>query len=103
MVTADLTSGLLLKPFLVLTGKTGATLDKEYADWATMTNGTATVAFQHKHWFGTRITLRWLEWLKCQYGQGTKIGLIWDHAPSHDCDQVAAYLANNSSWLTVEA
>ena len=84
----------LLNPFLVLTGKSGKTkkgkptLDEQYSDWATRTGGTCEVAFQKKHWFDTYITLRWLRWLKAQSPAGKKIGLIWDHAPAHDSDEV---------------
>ena len=97
MVAADLTDSKLLRPFIVLNGKYGATLHKEYLFW----DGTCEVAFQKKHWFDTPITIRWLKWLKEQYPPKTKIGLIWDHAPAHDSGEVEAYLEANEHWLTV--
>ena len=30
---------------------------------------------------------------------GTKIGLIWDHAPAHDSAEVQAFLHENREWL----
>ena len=107
MVTADLKSSELLNPFLVLTGKSGKakrgkpTLDEQYADWATRTNGTCEVTFQKKHWFDAHITVRWLKWLKAQYPAGKKIGLIWDHAPAHNSKEVQAFLEEAADWLVV--
>lgn len=67
------------------------------------TNGTCEVTFQKKHWFDTYmyITLRWLKWLKAQYPAGKKIGLIWDHAPAHDSQEVQQFLEEAPSWLVV--
>ena len=101
MVTADLLNSKLLKPFIVLNGKTGATLDKEYVFWDQLAGNTCTVAFQKKHWFDTPITLRWLRWLKAQFPPNAKVGLIWDHAPAHDSAEVSTWLDANTDWLTV--
>ena len=101
MVTADLLNSKLLKQFIVLNGKTGATLDKEYVFWGQLAGNTCTVAFQKKHWFDAPITLRWLRWLKAQFPPNTKVGLIWDHAPAHDSAEVSAWLDANTHWLTV--
>jgi hypothetical protein len=98
MVTAEFGTGKLLKPFLVMDGVTGATLDKKYATWATHT---CEVTFQKKHWFDKHITIRWLEWLKKQFPDGSKVLLVWDHAPAHDDKTVDAWLALNIDWLRV--
>lgn len=59
------------------------------------------MAFQAKHWFDSRITIRWLEWLQQQYEPDKKILLIWDHAPAHDSEEVATYLAEHVDRLVV--
>ena len=101
MVTAEFGTGKLLKPFLVMDGVTGATLDKKYATWATQAPHTCEVTFQKKHWFDKHITLRWLKWLKKQFPDGSKVLLVWDHAPAHDDKTVDAWLALNIDWLRV--
>ena len=85
-----------------MTGVTGATLDKLYESWPTTEGHTCTVAFQKKHWFDKHITLRWLEWLKKQFPIGSKLLLIWDHAPAHDAAEVSVYLKANTAWLVVK-
>ena len=101
MVTAEFGTGKLLKPFLVMDGVTGATLDKRYATWATQAPHTCEVTFQKKHWFDKHITIRWLKWLKKQFPDGSKVLLVWDHAPAHGDTTVNAWLALNIDWLRV--
>ena len=106
MVTAEYNTGRLGNPFVVMTGKTGGTLDKRYKDWEGLRpENTCRVAFQKKHWFDATITIRYLKWLKSQYGHGSqKIFLIWDHAPAHDARIVQEFIdkAEDDGWLVVK-
>lgn len=104
MVTANYTNGLLANPFIVMTGKTGQSLDKQFSDWETRDVGnTCHVAFQKKHWFNADITIRYLKWLKDQFAD-KKIFLIWDHAPAHSCQRTQQFLdqAENEGWLVTK-
>ena len=78
----SLTSGLF-PPFIVYTGKTGATLDNRYKDWSQRPGHFGSMNFQIKHWFDKVITLRWINWLVDLLPRGARIGLVWDACPSH--------------------
>ena len=90
-VNGVLKSGVL-PPFMVFNGKTGATLDKRYADWSRRPGHIGSMNFQKKHWFDTAITLRWIQWLISQFPVSMRIGLVWDRCPSHEAEKVSSLL-----------
>ena len=92
MVTAEYNSGLLANPYLVMTGQSGKTLDKQFAGWGSESpENTCKMFFQRKHWFDAPITIKYRQWLHVQYA-GKKILLIWDHAPAHDAQVVRDFI-----------
>ncbi len=104
MVTVEMARNIICNPFIVFTGMKQSeakqptrTLDYKYQSW----KGTATVAFQKKHWFDHDITIRWLNWLKDQF-PNMQVGLIWDHAPAHINVEVSEYLDGARDWLRTE-
>lgn len=82
----------MLPPFMVFNGKTGATLDRKYADWCSRPGHFASVNFQRKHWFDAVITLRWIKWMLKQFPPHLIMGLIWDKAPGYESREVVHYL-----------
>ena len=73
-------------------GQKGKILDKRYSDWHERPGHCAKITFQPNHWFDWEITLTYLKWLVNQFEPNTKIGLIWDQAPSHKETSVQQYL-----------
>jgi hypothetical protein len=83
MVSMEFFTSFLLAPFIVLQAQYEGNLMKQWSTYA----GSAKVVFQPSHWMDTRIAIKYLDWLQELY-PGKKIGLIWDHAGPHNCEQV---------------
>ena len=76
----------LLCPFIVLEAKTEGRLARQWGKYA----GPAKDVFQPSHWMDRHIAKTYLQWLKDLYPE-KKIGLIWDHAGPHICEEVLEF------------
>jgi len=84
MVTLDLLSSSLLRPFIIFTGKFGKTLMKQ---WQSYSN--SIVLFTSNHWMTAETNILYLKYIAELYeGRGMRVGLVYDHAPTHVCDEV---------------
>ncbi|KUF87759.1 hypothetical protein AM587_10017365 [Phytophthora nicotianae] len=90
MVSAEMYSSMILSPFIVMTATHNGTLARRFASWRDK-GGDASVHFQPPHWMDTPTAKQYIDFLislfPCQ-----KIGLIWDAASAHTCQEVIDYL-----------
>ena len=105
MVTASLKSSNLQPAFLVFNGTKmddakipSATNDFKFQKWDKVQadesfGGTASVHHQEKHWFDGTITARYVRWLCDECYPRKKVGLLWDHAPSHVGEEARAVIS----------
>ena len=84
MVTMDLLSSSLLRPFIIFTGKFGKTLMKQWQSYKD-----SIVLFTSNHWMTAETNVLYLQYIADLYkGRGMRVGLVYDHAPTHVCDEV---------------
>ena len=84
MVTMDLLSSSLLRPFIIFTGKFGKNLMKQWQSYKD-----SIVLFTSKHWMTAETNILYLRYIADLYkGRGMRVGLVYDHAPTHVCDEV---------------
>lgn len=83
MVACEMFESKFVSPFLVMTGTRDGRLAQQFQNW----DGCSKVTFQPKHWMDKQGSCIYLEWLSSCY-HGEKIGLIWDAASSHFCEDV---------------
>ena len=84
MVACEMFESQIISPFIVMTGTRDGTLSRLFANW----DGSSKVTFHPKHWMDKHGCCTYLEWLRSCYPGQEKIGLIWDAATSHFCDEV---------------
>jgi len=92
MVSCEYFSSKVLPPFIVMTGKHDGTLSRRFSSWIEE-GGDAKIAFQKSHWMDVRTAKVYLDFIISLYPEDATIGLIWDAASSHICDEVKAYAA----------
>ena len=85
MVACEMFQSAMLSLSLGMTAQCNGTLAQQYSNW----EGTACATFQPQHWMDKVECLLYLEFLKECYPD-EKVGLIWDAATSHICDEVIA-------------
>ena len=84
MVTMDLLSSSLLRPFIIFTGKFGKNLMKQWQSYKD-----SIVLFTSNHWMTAETNVLYLRYIEDLYkGRGMRVGLVYDHAPTHVCDEV---------------
>ena len=84
MVTMDLLSSSLLRPFIIFTGKFGKTLMKQWQSYKD-----SIVLFTSNHWMTAETNVLYLRYIADLYkGRGMRVGLVYDHSPTHVCDEV---------------
>jgi hypothetical protein len=86
MVSMEMYGSCLLPPFIIFTGVFGKTLMQR---WNSYTK--STVLFTANHWMTAETNVLYLQYLLQLYPQ-KRIGLIYDHAPSHVCNEVKAWV-----------
>ncbi|KAI9990524.1 hypothetical protein PInf_018077 [Phytophthora infestans] len=90
MVSAEMYSSKVLPPFIVMTATHNGTLARRFATWRDE-GGDASVHFQPSHWMDTPTAKKYADVLVSLY-PGRKIGLIWDAASAHICQEMIDYL-----------
>jgi hypothetical protein len=95
MVSMDMTSSQLLRPFIIFKGTFGARLMRE---WSTYTS--STVLFTENHWQSSATILIYLEKLRQVYAGVKAIGLVWDKASCHCSEEVLAYLNESNKTFS---
>ncbi len=83
MVSAEMMTSQLLAPFVIMTAQVEGNLSRQYADW----EGSSAVNFNPTHWMTSQMAKRYLKWLTDCFPD-EKIGLIWDSASTHVCEDV---------------
>lgn len=84
MVTMDLLSSSLLRPFIIFTGKFGKNLMKQWQSYKD-----SIVLFTSNHWMTAETNVLYLRYIADLYkGRRMRVGLVYDHAPTHVCDEV---------------
>lgn len=86
MVSAELMTGQLLEPLVIMDGGWGKKLMKEYETYEG-----ATVLFNNNHWMSGNAFKFYLETLYRKY-RGSVIGLVVDHFSGHISDDVMAFI-----------
>ena len=89
MVSIEMFSSRLLPPFVIFKGVFGATLMTKWQDYKT-----SAVLFTENHWMTAETNILYLQYLLDMYDYKKRIGLIYDHAPSHVCAQVKLWVEN---------
>ena len=78
MVTMDLLSSSLLRPFIIFTGKFGKNLMKQWQGYKD-----SIVLFTSNHWMTAETNVLYLRYIADLYkGRGMRVGLVYDHAPT---------------------
>ncbi|EEY62080.1 uncharacterized protein PITG_12622 [Phytophthora infestans T30-4] len=90
MVSAEMYSSKVLPAFIVMTATHNGTLARRFATWRDE-GGDASVHFQPSHWMDTPTAKKYADVLVSLY-PGRKIGLIWDAASAHICQEMIDYL-----------
>ena len=86
MVSMDMNASQLLPPFIIFKGTFGKTLMKSWQRYSK-----STVLFTSNHWMTARTNILYLQYLLQLY-PNKKIGLIYDHAPSHVSEEVKKWI-----------
>jgi hypothetical protein len=87
MVSMDMFASQLLPPLIIFTGVFGKTLMKKWSSYAK-----STVLFTQNHWMTAETNILYLQYLIKIYPK-KRIGLIYDHAPSHVCQVVDTWVS----------
>ena len=90
MVSMEMMSSQLLPPFVIFKGEFGKTLMKK---WQKYSN--STVLFTSYHWMTVETNILYFKYLKGLF-LGRKIGLVYDHAPSHVSAEVKAWIQSHN-------
>jgi len=79
MVTLDLLSSSLLRPFIIFTGKFGKNLMKKWQHYEG-----SIVLFTQNHWMTAETNILYLKYIaELHEGRGMRVGLVYDHVPTH--------------------
>ena len=89
MLLAELFSSQVLAPFIVMTGKRNATLQKKYNNW----DGPSCIRFQESHWMDKPTAIDYLDFIRECFPHDA-IGLVWDSASMHISDDVLTHAKN---------
>jgi DDE superfamily endonuclease len=84
MVACEMFECQIMSPFIVMTRTRDGTLSRRFASW----DGSSKVTCHPQHWMDKHGCYTYSEWLRSCYPGHEKIGLIWDAASSHFCDEV---------------
>ena len=90
MVSMEMMSSHVLPPFVIFKGEFGKTLMKK---WQKYSN--STVLFTSNHWMTVETNILYFKYLKGLF-PGRKIGLVYDHAPSHVSAEVKAWIQSHN-------
>ncbi|EGZ11945.1 hypothetical protein PHYSODRAFT_515394 [Phytophthora sojae] len=90
MVSAEMYSSMILPPFVVMTATHNGTLARRFSTWR-QDGGDASVNFQPSHWMDIPTAKKYVDFLVSLF-PGQKIGLMWDAASAHTCQEVIDYL-----------
>ena len=83
MVTMDLLSSSLLHLFIILTGKFGKKLMKQWQSYRDSID-----LFTSNHWMTAETKILYLRYITDLFkGRGMQVGLVYDYASTYVCDE----------------
>lgn len=91
VLSCEFFSSMVLPPFILMTGDQDGPLARKFGTWSE-DGGDAEICLQPSHRMDIGAAKKYLEFIASLF-PGKRIGLIWDTASAHVCEEIVAYTA----------